>query len=203
MSNCIKCGKEIEKDAAFCVGCGAPVEKETATDPEQNAILTVPSQFHPCNEELNKEECDFLNNTHNLLRWEQKAWNIASKIWIILGIIYAAVFSLYIIIGAAMAIDDFPLGVIFIGLGIFASLFGGGSFIGIGIVSKKAAEKLPQYIDTAYTDFSISYKRCKSVGMLVFSILFGVVSTIFFIINFVRMKTNRVVIERILKNQNV
>ena len=77
----------------------------------------------------------------------------------------------------------------------------GGMFIALGIVSKKAAEKLPQYIDTVYTDLSLAYNRCGNVGMLIFNVLLGEVSPIFFIINFVRMKRNRAVIERILQNQ--
>ena len=43
--------------------------------------------------------------------------------------------------------------------------------------------------------------RLDFVGMLIFNVLLGVVSPIFFIINFVRMKRNRAVIERILQNQ--
>ena len=200
MSYCVKCGKEIEKDAAFCTECGAPVEKEIPTAPEQN---NVPVQSPTFNEEFDREEREFLDNTYKLLRWELKAWSIASKVWIIMGIIYAVVFSIYTIVGIAMSASDYFLGGFFIGFGTAAAILGGGMFIGLGIVSRKASEKLPQYIDTVYTDFSISYKRCGNIGMLIFNVLLGVVSPIFFIINFVRMKANRNVIERILKNQNV
>jgi hypothetical protein len=200
MSYCVKCGKEIEKDAAFCTECGAPVEKEIPTATEQNKI---PVQSPTFNEEFDREEREFLDNTHKLLRWELKAWSIASKVWIIMGIIYAVVFSIYTIVGIAMSASDYFLGGFFIGFGTAAAILGGGMFIGLGIVSRKASEKLPQYIDTVYTDFSISYKRCGNIGMLIFNVLLGVVSPIFFIINFVRMKANRNVIERILKNQNV
>ena len=200
MSYCVKCGKEIEKDAAFCTECGAPVEKEIPTATEQN---NVPVQSPTFNEEFDREEREFLDNTHKLLRWELKAWSIASKVWIIMGIIYAVVFSIYTIVGIAMSASDYFLGGFFIGFGTAAAILGGGMFIGLGIVSRKASEKLPQYIDTVYTDFSISYKRCGNIGMLIFNVLLGVVSPIFFIINFVRMKANRNVIERIMKNQNV
>ena len=200
MSYCVKCGKEIEKDAAFCTECGATVEKEIPTAPEQN---NVPVQSPTFNEEFDREEREFLDNTHKLLRWELKAWSIASKVWIIMGIIYAVVFSIYTIVGIAMSASDYFLGGFFIGFGTTAAILGGGMFIGLGIVSRKASEKLPQYIDTVYTDFSVSYKRCGNIGMLIFNVILGVVSPIFFIINFVRMKANRNVIERIMKNQNV
>ncbi|MBQ6714266.1 MAG: zinc ribbon domain-containing protein [Clostridia bacterium] len=200
MSYCIKCEKEIEKGAAFCTECGAPVEKETSANPEQNK---VPVQSPTFNEEFDREEREFLDNTHKLLRWELKAWSIASKVSIIMGIVYAVVFSIYTIVGIAMFASDYFLGGFFIGFGTTAAILGGVMFIGIGIVSRKAAERIPQYIDTVYTDFSISYKRCGNIGMLIFNVVLGVVSPIFFIINFVRMKANRNVIERILKNQNV
>lgn len=202
MSYCIKCGKEIEENFAFCAGCGAPVKKEVPTTPLQIEVTDPPTQFQTFNENPHTEEIEFLDNTHKLLRWERKAWSIASKFCIITGIVYAVIFSLYILLGIAMSSQDYFLGGIFAGLGIFASVFGGGTFIAFGIISKKAAEKLLQYIETLYTDLSISYKRCSNVGMLVFNIIFGIVSPIFFIINFVRMKSNRELIERIIKNQN-
>lgn len=204
MSFCIKCGKEIEEGAAFCIGCGAPVEKQIPVEPvEQTEVSSASAEPVVFNEEFDREEREFLDNTHKLLRWELKAWSIASKVSIIVGIIYAVIFSLYTIAGVVMTADDILFGSFFTGLGSFATVFGGGSLIGIGIVSKKAAEKIPQYLDTVYTDFSLTYNRCGNVGMLVFSVILGVISPIFFIINFVRMKSNRAVIERIIHNQSL
>lgn len=192
MRYCAKCGREIPEGAAFCAGCGAPVQTPT------------PPAAPVYNQELYQKECEFLENTHRLLRWEQKAWSIASKVFIIVGIVFAAFFMLFFLIGLIIAATGESYGGgIFMVIGFAYALIFGGTFIALGIVSKKAGQKLPQYIDTVYTDFSITYKRCGSVGMLVFSILFGAVSTIFFIINFVRMKSNRATIERIMKNQNV
>lgn len=194
MSFCIKCGKEIEEGAAFCACCGAAVNKEEPTPIE-------PQVF---NEEYDREEREFLENTHRLLRWEHKAWNIASKVFVIVGIVYAAIFLFISTIGLIVALCGGEIGGGFmVGMGFVYAVIFGGMFVALGIVSKKAGEKLPQYIDTVYTDFSLAYNRCGSVGMLVFSVILGVVSPIFFIINFVRMKANRDVIERIMKNQNV
>lgn len=183
MRYCVKCGKEIVEGADFCTECGTPVLSQTL------------------NENGDREESEFLENTHRLLRWELKAWSIASKFYIIMGVIYAAVFSLYTLIGIIISLEEQFLGGFFIGFGFIMALFGVFTFIGFGIINKKAAEKLPQYINTVYSDFSISYQRCGSIGMLVFSIICGVVSPIFFIINFVRMKTNRKLIERIINKQ--
>ena len=194
MSYCVKCGKEIIEGAAFCAECGAPIESEGSI-----ALAEVPT----IDEKFDRVESEFLEKTYRLLRWEHKAWNIASKVWIITGIVYAVIFALYAFIGILVSMENAVAGGFFAGFGIVASLFGGSMFIGLGIVSKKAAQRLPQYIDTVYTDFSISYKRCTNIGMLVFNVILGVVSPIFFIINFARMKVNRRIIEGIMKKQNV
>ena len=190
MRYCVKCGKEIVEGAAFCAACGAPVEVQPV----------APAAAPSFEDALIREEREFLENTYNLLRWEMKAWDIASKVFIIVGIVYAAFFTLFSFIGA---IGGGEVGAVFTAIGFFYAILFGGMFVALGIVNKKAAEKLPQYINTVYTDISIAYRRCGDVGMLIFCILFGAVSAIFFVINFVRMKANRAVIERIMRNQNV
>ena len=194
MAFCTKCGKELTEGAAFCVGCGAPVGN------------TAPVSAAPqvSEEDLAREEREFLDDTHRLLRWEMKAWNIASKVFIIMGIAYAALFMLLFMVGIILtATGDSYGGSFTAGISFVYAIIFGGMFIALGIVSKKAAEKIPQYIDTVYTDLSLTYNRCGNVGMLVFTVILGVVSPIFFIINFVRMKTNRAVIERIMQKQTV
>ena len=194
MAFCTKCGKELTEGAAFCVGCGAPVGEA--------APVSAAPQVSA--EDLVGEEREFLETTHRLLRWELKAWSIASKVFIIMGIVYAALFMLLFLIGIIVAaVGDSFGGSFTAGMSFTYAVIFGGMFIALGIVNKKAAEKLPQYIDTVYTNFSLAYNRCGNIGMLIFSILLGVISPIFFIINFVRMKTNRAVIERIMQNQNV
>ncbi len=193
MGYCIKCGQELVEGAAFCVSCGAPVESK----------IPAPAVPAVVSNELDQEACEFLENTHRLLRWEHKAWSIASKVFVIVGIVYAAFFMLFSFIGliASFGGARFGGGFTMVMFFIYAIIFGGMA-IAFGIVNKKAGEKLPQYIDTVHTDFSLAYNRCGNVGMLVFTVILGVVSPVFFIINFVRMKTNRAVIERIMRNQN-
>lgn len=194
MGYCNKCGHELAPGAAFCSGCGAPAETEIPV----GAVSPVFSQ------ELLAKERTFLETTHRLLRWELKAWSIASKAFIITGIVFAAVFMLFFVIGlVSVIVSNSSGGEILIVMGILYAIIYGGMFIALGIISKKAGQKLPQYIDTVYTDFSLAYNRCGSIGMLVFTVLFGAVSPIFFIINFVRMKSNRAVVERIIKSQSL
>ena len=191
---CTNCGREVESGAAFCVGCGTPVETG----------VTAPAVYPVVSGEMDREENAFLETTHRLLRWEQKAWRIGYKVFLILGIVFAAVFMLVFLIGLISAVggDSYGGGVA-AGVGLTYAIIFGGMFIVIGIICKKACGKVTQYLETVYTDFSITYKRCGSVGMLIFTILFGEVAAVFFIINFVRMKSNRAVIERIMRKQRV
>ena len=181
MRYCAKCGREMAENAAFCVSCGAPVVQET---------LPVVGN------EMDREEREFLENTHQLLRWEMKAWSIASKVFLISGIAFAGLFLLIALVATR---DSGWVSAYFF---VCAILYGG-MFIGFGVVSQKACEKLPLYINTVYADFSLAYNRCGNIGMLVFTALFGVVSPVFFIINFVRMKANRAVIESIMSKQRM
>lgn len=193
MGYCMKCGQEIIEGAAFCIGCGTPVE---AKAPAAAEPAVADSKWEA-------EEREFLENTRRLLVWERTAWSIASKVFLIMGIVFAALFSLVFLVGIAAAIDGDAFGGIALGMGLAYAIFFGGTFIALGIINKKASQKLPQYIDTVYTDFSLTYNRCGNVGMLVFSVILGAISPIFFIINFVRMKTNRALIEKIMSIQNV
>ncbi len=184
MSFCRNCGKELTEGAAFCNACGAQVQVQTTT-------LVAPVDSF-------SEEQEFLDLTHRLLRWERKAWSIAGKAFLIFGIIFAALFFLLGII--MLAAGDYvteTLGVIY----LWYALFFGGTFIGIGIVNRKAADKIPFYLNSLYTDFRYAHDRCGNVGMLVFNAILGTISPIFFIINFVRMKANRALIQQILARQ--
>lgn len=196
MRYCTKCGHEIAEDAAFCGGCGASVVPE--------AIALTPVETPARNEALEREEQEFLQNTHQLLCWERKAWSIASKAFTITGIVFAALFGLVTFIGMIAALDGEVYGAgIMMVMGITYAVFCGGMFIALGIVSKKACEKMSQYIDTVYTDFSLTYNRSGNIGMLIFNALLGVMSPVFFIINFARIKACGATIERILKKQGV
>ena len=190
MKYCAQCGKEMIDEALFCPDCGAAVTNPAPEAPAPAEVMISDADA--------QEEQEFLDMTHRILRWERKAWSISGKACLIIGIVFAALFMLlslaFFAIGDEMAIA----GVAY----IFMGLAYGAMFIGLGVISKIAADKTVQYLDRMYTDFRPTLDRCGSVGMLVFSALLGNVSPIFFIINFVRIKSGRRVIERILANQS-
>lgn len=216
MSFCSNCGKEIIDGAAFCGACGTAVpERKVEETPVVEATPVVESApvadtpvmvAQPVVQTVNddyllKEEQDFLDLTHNLLRWERKSWSIFGKFYLIFGIIYAALFGFIAFIGLiAAAAGDSEAIAATVG-GILYAIMLGGMFIVLGIVHKKAADKILLYTSTLYDDFTYANNRCGNVGMMVFTIIFGGVHTVFFIVNFVRIKSSSHIIARILARQ--
>ena len=182
MSFCSTCGTEIAEDAVFCTNCGATV----AENDEHNK----------------KEEQDFLDQTYRLMRWEAKAWRISGTVFIIVGIVYAALmFLVGIGSGFAVGTDSVEGGIAMATTMIVEALVFGFTFGGIGIVSLIAANRIPNYFEGFYTDFTPALDRCGSIGMLVFTALFNEIALIFFLINFIRIKSSRRTIDRILARQ--
>ena len=228
MRYCCRCGNALSVGASFCHCCGAslkslvPETEEAAIPAAEPAVEAVAApvveaaaepavEAAPAAEQIApvvisrhsdgeiKEEREFLEQTHRLLRWERKAWSISGKVYLIMGIVFAALFFLFGIIFSAFGEELIALGVVFF---MYALLFGL-LFIALGIVNLKAADKIPQYTDTLYKDFRAAHARCGSIGMIVFCYFFNTISLVFFIINFVRMKTNKAMIDRILTRQGV
>lgn len=189
-----------------------PVEEVVNTEPvysEPQPTYTQPEHNEPKNEygqernfeprgtyvsedALIAEEQEFLDTTYRILRWEHKAWSILGKAYVIIGAVLAGIFLTIGFLG--MASGEGEMIVVGMSYGITYGL----SFLAQGIISKKAAEKIPQYQYNFYTNYRMANDRCGSVGMLVFSIFFGQVAFVFFLINFIRIKSNGRVISRIL-----
>ena len=216
MSFCSNCGKENLDGAAFCGACGTAVpERKVEEAPVVEATPVVESApvadtpvmvAQPVVQTVNddyllKEEQDFLDLTHNLLRWERKSWSIFSKFYLIFGIIYAALFGFIAFIGLIAAANGDSEAIAATVAGILYAIMLGGMFIVLGIVYKKAADKILLYTSTLYDDFTYANNRCGNVGMMVFTIIFGGVHTVFFIVNFVRIKSSSHIIARILARQ--
>lgn len=229
MRYCIHCGNPLNPGASFCHTCGAalkaivpeadetpvatPVVEEIpqvepvevcAAEPiaEEPVVVEEPAANEPvvlpaAYDKDIRDEKKFLDETHKFLRWEKKAWSIAGKVFLIVGIVFAALFFL---LGIILAATESPeVGIVFL---MYALIYGV-MFIGIGIVNIKAAGKIDQYTETLYKNFSLANNRCNSIGMIVFCYFFNNIALVFFVINFVRMKCNKAMRERILKRQGV
>ena len=164
----------------------------TAPHAETPAPVVIPAP----NRDDVLEEKEFLEQTNRLLRWERKAWSIAGKVYLILGIILTALYFLIGVIIVAVGGEMAPVGGMFIYVSFFLAVL-----IAVGIVNIKAAGKIDQYTDTLFKDFRAAYKRCGSIGMIIFGYFFNTIALVFYVINFVRMKTNRDMADRILTRQ--
>ena len=224
MRYCSHCGNPLSPGASFCHTCGAALKTlvpeteevpvaapaaepvvvaapvvETPVAEAPHAETPAPVVIPAPNHDAVLEEKEFLEQTNRLLRWERKAWSITGKVMLIVGIVFAALFFLLGIIFAAIG-DDM---VFFASFFITFALEFGLMFIAMGIVNSKAAGKIDQYTDTLFQDFRAAYKRCGSIGMIIFCYFFNTISLVFFVINFVRMKTNKDMADRILTRQGV
>ena len=175
---CHKCGNELNGDSHFCRYCGAATEQLNDTQEEQ----------------------EFLDTTHRLLRWERKAWNILGTYLFIGGIVIVALCSILGFMDLVLAVEGDNTGAGTIALSAIYGLIGI-LYIGWGALHKIAAGKINQYLDNLYNDFKPTEDRCGSIGMIVFAYFFNSIALVFFIINFVRMKTNKSIIQRILSRQ--
>ena len=174
-----------------------PVTEEPAAEPVTEEPVPVVIPAHSDKDVL--DERAFLDQTHRLLRWERKAWSISGKVFLIMGIVFAALFFLLGILMIAVneGGDVAAFGAFFF---TYALVFGC-MFIAIGVINIITAGKIPQYTDTLYRDFRAAHTRCNSIGMIVFGYFFNTIALVFYVINFVRMKTNKAICKRILTRQ--
>ncbi len=169
MKYCTKCGVQMPDDARFCVACGTQVPGSTVMD---KAVLDSFYQF---------------------LKWERLSWKIFGIVWLILSIILA-VCGLIIMVSAAMTGFSYRLDMGIIG---FVYLLLGLLYLPIAIVNKVMVKKTFHCMEMLYIDPKSVLARCGSVGMIVLAAFFNNVALIFIIINFVRTKTNKEVIDRL------
>ena len=197
MRFCTNCGNGIVEGQKFCPFCGASMAFNSGN---ASAPAVVNSE-----ENLLREEQEFLDITHRILRWEHKAWKIEGKVFTILGAVFAGLFLLIAFIGM-LSVNSFGYdaggeAIMFVGL-LYAVIYGG-IFLVVGIVQLKAAKRIPFYLKRMYYEFDLVNNRCGSIGMIIFCGFFSGVAVVFYIINFARIKANKNVIERILTRQKL
>lgn len=145
------------------------------------------------------EEKAFLDDTYRFLKYERTAWKVTAIVFLVFtvffvafGLIFMGIFSQYD--DVSMAIGG-SLGLIYIVLGFV--------YLPISVIGFIMAGKCTKYMNVVYTDIKTVTDRTSSIGMLVFTALFNTIAMIFFIINFVKTRSNAQIIERIRSKQNV
>lgn len=180
MKYCAYCGQELHDDARFCDHCGASVAAE-----ETNI----------------QEEKEFLDNTYRFLKYERLAWKIAGVVLLILCIIILGCGLLVLAATAGNALTGDADSVLGLGFAMVYLLIYGLLFLPIAIIGLVSAKKIDGYMAGMYADFRPAATRCGSIGMIVFTAFFNEIALIFYIINFVRMKSNKRMVERITCRQ--
>lgn len=195
MAFCYRCGHALSEDAKFCESCGASTAPVAQASP-----VSVPTTPAPTESDYINEEQEFLDNTRKLLRWERTALKICGIVMLALGATFTGLFSLLGALFFLVAIAE-GSSLIAISFVYFLYAFIFGIYIAVGIIELCAMKKIPYYLDTMYTDIRPTATRCGSVGMLIFNIFFGNVAFVFFLINFIRTKSNQETIARIIARQ--
>jgi hypothetical protein len=195
MAFCYRCGQTLSDGAKFCENCGTSV-----TPVPQSSPVSVPTTPAPTESDYINEEQEFLDNTRKLLRWERNALKICGIVMLALGATFTGLFSLLGALFFLVAIAE-GSSLIAISFVYFLYAFIFGIYIAVGIIELCAMKKIPYYLDTMYTDIRPTATRCGSVGMLIFNIFFGNVAFVFFLINFIRIKSNQETIARIIARQ--
>lgn len=206
MAICKGCQSELTEGARFCSVCGKPVEVEATpaaeavnesetfgySQPAQSVYQEAEQAYQQTpvyntsayasgtaetTTKAQQQEC--LDNMYARLKNERLCWRIFGIVWSVLcGIFIIAGFAEPILL--VYAVLYAPLAVI--------------NFLMIG--------KVNRYIDTLYTDCGPAVERCNSIGMIVFCYFFNTIAMIFFIINFVSVKSNKQTFADIKRNQD-
>ena len=171
MKYCLHCGKALTDDARFCVACGAGIDNDPLA-----------------------EEKEFLQQTQRFLKYERIAAKILGIFFLIFSLLFIGISLLFLILSPQMHYENGQIGMA-IAFGMYFVY--GLLFLPVAIVNLVMVKKTTKYRADICTDPRPALARCGSVGTIVLAAFFNEVALIFVIINFVRMKSNRALVERI------
>lgn len=185
MKYCVYCGNPMDDNARFCFACG----KETAdTAPAAPAAYTEPVSVN--------EEQECLDNFHKAFKFERLAWKILGIIMLVCAIVYAFLGGMITFLG--LLADGNIVSVMGMPYLLISLIF----MFPVAIFNLKMVSRAEYYMDTLYTDTAGMVKRTSSIGMIVLGAIFNQYALICIIISFVRTKSNKAVLDRIIARQN-
>ena len=193
MKFCTVCGAKLSDDAKFCHNCGG-------TQQSTNEVYTT--EIYNDAEAQEDKEC--LDNFYTFLKWERFGWKLSAILFLIATIIFAMI-GLIALAGGAVAFSEsdfnsmpatFSVGIGF--LYLFLSLI---LYLPVTIINFSMSKRTKNYMNLVYTDIEAVEERCSNIGIIILGAFFNTLALIFIIINFVRTKTNKRIIERIKNKQ--
>jgi len=156
--------------------------------------------------DINTEEKDknVLDTFKKLLGLEHFGWKFGAIMVLICSVIFIIVSIVCIVLGASVPQGQTSVDLVGVGgivMGVVYLCVSLTALLPAAIICFIMIKKVEYYQSTIDTDINIARKRCTSVGMMVFCILFNTIAAVFFIINFVKTKNNAEAFDRIAERQ--
>ncbi len=185
MFYCPFCGKSLKTEDRFCDRCGKSVEAE--------AIHARAA-----------EEQAFLDQTHRILKYERTALRIVGILFLVFSGIFLLFCGLTVAGLSALVFDPDTLAqVAAFGSGLAALLLFlcALTLLPAGVVNLVAAAKITPLMQGLYPDVRPTEKHCQSVGWVLLELFFNPFALILLVINFIRFKSEKATVKRIIQNQ--
>lgn len=167
-----------------CVHCNHTIEEDAMFCPHCGNRISDNS----------KEKATCLHHLRRNLRHERKCWNIFGGVWLGFSIFFFLFSLLYIGIGVGLETPE---------LALFSPIFFLYTilFLPIAIINLVMANKITGYLNKLDTDLKPAVERCEGIWLIVMGVLFNTIAMIFIIVNFVHVKSNRELLNEIVRDQ--
>ena len=168
MKYCTQCGTALADEARFCSGCGTGIDMEAE-----------------------KQEC--IENFRKFLKWERFGWRLIGIILLVCSLVILTI-GLGIVAAGGMTGYSYRVDMAVVGI-MYA--IPGLLYLPLAIVNLVMAKRAGEYREDLDVNPKYVIDRCGSVGLIVLGAIFNSLALVFIIINFVRAKNCRHIIEKL------
>lgn len=203
MKKCTNCGAILSEEARFCHICGTAVIEPACEEPKADEPVFLRKNSEPdersssfvINEPVIKrattaeERQSLLDKMRSKLRGEHALWLIAAILSIVLlvSLLFGFITSfVYFVLDDPYSdeyydseYDDVSVSEIVFVVMMYGAIVGEYVFIPTAVFGFIMASRSRKCLKTLYRDCSYTYRRCSSVSVIVFSIIFNPLTLIF------------------------
>ena len=157
--------------------------------------------------QIAEQDKNVLNTFKKFLGLEHFGWKFGAVMLLICSILMPIIGIIMLTAGAAVQNASQPTytggvpGYPFVLMGVMYLVLTAVELIPCTVVSFIMLKKNEYYQSTIDTDISIARKRATSVGMIVFCFIFNTLAAVFYLINFIKTKSNAAVFDRLEASQ--